>query len=125
MRFLMLVKLDETVPAGAPPPSLFAAIEELGKEATKNGTLVDQGGLMPIAKGSELRLSGGKISVTDGPFTEAKEVIGGYSMFELRSKEEAVEEARRFLQAHVDHWPAAQVTVEVRQLMGPDDLPSE
>lgn len=125
MRFLLMVKMEESMPAGPPPPSLFAAIGELGEQATKAGTLLDQGGLMPSAASSLVRVAGGKVTVIDGPFTEAKEVIGGYAMYDLRSKEEAIEAARRFMQVHADHWPGVEAAVEVRQVMGPDDFNPE
>jgi len=122
MRFLNMIKSDESMPAGPPPPSLMAAIAELGEQATKDGTLLDQGGLLPSAAGALLRVSNGKVTVTDGPFTEAKELVGGYAMFQLRSKEEAIEQARRFMQVHAEHWPGFEGVCEVRQIMEPGDF---
>lgn len=121
MRFLLMVKMDESMPAGPPPPSLFAGIGELGEQAIKDGTLLEQGGLAPSAAGALVRVADGKVTVIDGPFTEAKEVVGGYSMFDLRSKEEAIEAARRFMQLHADHWPGVEATCEVRQITGDFD----
>ena len=86
-------QVGRELPAGRTPPALFAAIGEFGEQATKDGILVDQGGLMPSAAGALVRVSGGKITVIDGPFTEAKEIIGGYATFQVRSKEEAIEHA--------------------------------
>ena len=80
------------------------------------------GGLGPTALGVRVRLSGGKVTVTDGPFTEAKEVVGGYAQFELKSKEEAVESAVRFMELHKKHWPGWEGETEVRQMFGPEDL---
>ena len=117
MRFLTMMKVDEAMPYGPPPPSLFAAIAELGEEAAKNGTLLDQGGLAPSAAGALLQVTDGKVTVLDGPFAEAKEVIGGYAMFQLHSKEEAIEQARRFMELHVEHWPGFRGVCEVRQIM--------
>jgi hypothetical protein len=105
------------MPLGPPPPALYEAIGELGEQATKDGTMLEQGGLAPSSAGALIRLSNGKISVLDGPFTEAKEVIGGYALFQLHSKEEAIEHARRFMQVHADNWPGVEAVVEVRQLM--------
>jgi hypothetical protein len=96
----------------------MAGIAELGVRATMDGTLLDQGGLMPTATGAVVRVAGGKVTVVDGPFTEAKEVIGGYAMWQVRSKEEAVEAARRFMELHADLWPG----YEVRQVMDPADF---
>jgi len=122
MRFLNMIKMNESMPAGPPPASLMAAIAELGEQATKDGILLDQGGLLPSAAGALLRVSGGRVTVIDGPFTEAKELVGGYAMFQLRSKEEAVEQARRFMQLHAEHWPGFEGVCEVRQIMEPGDF---
>lgn len=116
MRFLMMIKMDESMPAGPPPPSLYQAIAELGEQARKDGTLLEEGGLLPSSAGALVRLSGGKVSVLDGPFAEAKELIGGYAMYQLRSREEAIEAARRFMELHAEHWPACEAVCEVRQL---------
>jgi hypothetical protein len=117
MRFMMMIKMDESKPAGPPPPSLYQAIGELGEQARKDGTLLEEGGLMPSSAGALVRLSGGKVSVLDGPFTEAKELIGGYAVYQVRSKEEAIEAARRFMELHAEHWPAVEAVCEVRQIM--------
>jgi hypothetical protein len=68
-------------------------------------------------------VANGKVSVTDGPFTEAKELVGGYAIHEVRSKEEAIEAARRFMQLHADLWPGVEAVCDVRQIAGPDDFP--
>ena len=78
--------------------------------------LILSGGLGPTASGSRVRLAGGKITVTDGPFTEAKEVFGGYAVFELKSKEEAVERTRRVMELHHKHWPGWEGETEVRPM---------
>lgn len=122
MRFLTMIKMDEGLTAGPPPPALMAAIGELGEQAAKDGTLLDQGGLYPSQAGALVRVSGGKVTVIDGPFTEAKEVVGGYAMFQLRSREEAIEAGRRFMEVHAQHWPGFEGTCEVRQIMDPGDF---
>lgn len=124
MRFLTMIKSDESMPAGPPPPELMAAIAELGEQATKDGTLLDTGGLLPSAAGALVRVSDGKVTVIDGPFTEAKELVGGYAMFQLRSKEEAIEAGRRFMELHARHWPGFEGVCEVRQVMDPGDFAS-
>src|SRR3979490_1383972 len=103
MRFMMIVKHPEN--QGPPPKSLMDAIAKLSEEADKAGTMLGNGGLAPTAQGARVRLSGGKLTVTDGPFTEAKEVIGGYAQFELESKKEAIEGAIRFMELHKKYWP--------------------
>ena len=115
MRYMMIVKHKEG--QGAPPKELMDAIGKLSEEAIKNGTLLGNGGLLPTAAGASVRLSGGQVTVTDGPFTEAKEIIGGYALFELKSKEEAVEAARYFMELHKKHWPGWEGETEVREMM--------
>jgi hypothetical protein len=119
MRFMTIVKSSE--PFGTPPPALMEAIGKLAEEAMKAGVFVDTGGLLPTAMGSRVRLSKGKITVTDGPFTEAKEVVGGYAIFELGSKEEALGWTRRFMELHKQHWPGWEGETEIRPManMGP------
>jgi hypothetical protein len=118
MRFMMIVKHAEK--QGPPPQQLMDAIAQLAEEATKAGTMVGSGGLGPTAQGARVRLSGGQVTVTDGPFTEAKEVVGGYAQFELTSKEEAIESAVRFMELHKRYWPEWEGETEVRQMFGPE-----
>lgn len=120
MRFLSYIESDPSEPFGPPPPELFEAIAAFGEEMVKLGVIVDQGGLSPIATSPHIRLSGGELTITDGPFAEAKEVIGGYGMYECRSLEEAIEYSRRFMQVHLDTWPAFEGTSVVRQVFGPE-----
>ena len=117
MRFMNVARTTENSPLGPPPKALMDAIDKLGEEATKAGVFVETGGLMPSATGARLRLTGGKLTVTDGPFSEAKEVIGGFAVFDVKSKAEAVEWARRFMNLHTQHWPGWEGECEVRQFM--------
>jgi hypothetical protein len=121
MRFMMIVKHAEK--QGPPPKSLMDAIAKAAEEEAKAGTMLGNGGLAPTAQGARVRLSGGKVTVIDGPFTEAKEIIGGYAQFELKSKEEAIESAVQFMELHKKHWPGWEGETEVRQMFGPDDFP--
>ncbi len=89
MRFMMLVKHGEN--PGPPPKEFLDAMARLGEEAAKSGTMIESGGLSPIAKSTGVRLSRGKVTAIDGPFAKSKEVVGGFAMFELKSKEEALE----------------------------------
>jgi hypothetical protein len=120
MRFMMIVKHAEN--QGFPPKSLMDAISKLAEEETKAGTMIGTGGLLPTSKGANIRLEGGKITVTDGPYAEAKEVIGGYAQFELKSREAAVKAAVNFMELHRTHWPGWNGETEVRQMMGPEDF---
>ena len=115
MRYMMIVKHKEA--QGMPPKELMDAIGKLTEEAIKDGTLLGNGGLLSTAAGASVRLSGGRVTVMDGPFTEAKEIIGGYALFELKSKEEAVEGARHFMELHKKHWPGWEGETEVREMM--------
>lgn len=121
MQFMMIVKHKEG--QGLPPKELMDAIEKLSQEAVQAGTMRGSGGLKPTDAGSRVRLANGKITVIDGPFAEAKEIIGGYAQFELKSKEEAVQSAVRFMEIHKKYWPGWEGETEVRQMYGPGDFP--
>jgi hypothetical protein len=114
MKFMTMVKSSEN--SGPPPQALMDAIAKLGEEAARKGVMVDMGGLMPTTMGARVRLSGGKITVLDGPFSEAKEVIGGFATFEVPTREAAIEWTRRFMEAHRQHWPGWEGETEIRQL---------
>jgi hypothetical protein len=121
MRFMMIVRHPEK--QVNPPQELMEAISKLAEEETKTGTMLGSGGLKSTGLGARVRLSGGKVAVIDGPFTEAKEVVGGYAQFDLKSKEEAVESAVRFMELHKKYWPGWEGETEVRQMYGPDEFP--
>jgi len=113
MRFMMIVKSVEK--SGPPPKALMDTVAKLAEEATKAGEMIESGGLASTATGVRVRLSGGKVTVTDGPFTEAKEVFGGYAVFELKTKQEAIEGAVRFMELHKQYWPGWEGETEIRQ----------
>ena len=103
-----------------------ALVEAMGKEmaqAFADGSMLDAGGLWPTKDSTEIRLAGGTVTTTDGPFTEAKEVVGGYSIIDARSEEEAVAGARRVIELHQEHWPDWEGSVEIRRISGPDQGP--
>ncbi len=116
MRYMMFIKHTENFRMEEVPQSLFAAMGEFVGESMKNGSIIDTAGLQPTAKGKRIRLSGGKLTVIDGPFTETREVIGGYALVEAKSNEEALALARRFMDLHRIHWPAFEGECEVRPL---------
>ena len=99
---------------GPPTPELLEAMHKLADREIKAGRMLDNGGLMPLATGARVRVTDGQLSVLDGPFVEAKEVIGGYAIFELPGKQEAVAMAVEFMQLHKDVMPAWEGTCEVR-----------
>ncbi|MFF0538909.1 YciI family protein [Streptomyces coelicoflavus] len=114
-RYLSLIRIEESdALAGGPSPELIQRMEKLMEEMTKAGVLLDTAGLTPTAQGTRVHYEGGRISVTDGPFTETKEVVGGYFLLQAKDLAEAVEWTKRFLKVHEDHWT---VTCEVRELM--------
>jgi len=113
MRFLSMIRINEN--SGLrPSEQLMADMGKLMDEMTKAGTLLDTAGLRPTTEAVRVRITHGKLKSTDGPFTETKEVVGGYAMLQAESMEEAVELAKRFLRVHGDEWD---VECEVRQVM--------
>ena len=117
MRFMYIVTSSQ--PMRGPTPALMEAMAKLADREIKAGRMLDCGGLMPVQTGAQVRIADGKLSVIDGPFVEAKEVIGGYAIFELRDKEEAVASAVEFMQLHQEHMPGWEGTCEVRAFAGP------
>ena len=116
MRYLIMLKTGSEKPA-APTPELMAARGKLTEDAVKSGKLVETGGMQAAASGTTLHLSSGKVTVTDGPFTEANEIVGGYAIMDLESKEEAVAMARQFLEIHARVLgPSYTVESEIRRI---------
>jgi hypothetical protein len=113
MRFMYLVK---SACSGPPPRRLMEEMGKLAEREMKAGTVVDMGGLMPLAMGARVRLAGGKVDVIDGPFAEAKEVIGGYAIFEFKSREEAIASAVEFMNLHKEYGEGWEGECEMRQL---------
>src|SRR5690349_13754726 len=96
MRFLSIYK---TVERNTPPtPEEMAKVGKMVEEGLKSGYLLSTEGCLPSAMGARVRISDGKLTVTDGPFTESKEVVGGFAILQANSKEEAIEQAKQFLQ---------------------------
>jgi hypothetical protein len=118
MKFMMMVKANADYEAGKPPgPALEAAIGQITQEMMQKGILVGGGGLLPSRAGSRVRVGNGKLTVIDGPFTETKELIGGYAIMQVASKEEAIELGKRFMQIHADVLgPDYEGELEIRQL---------
>jgi hypothetical protein len=98
----------------------MAAIGTLAQEMAQSGVLIEMGGLLPSAKGARLQLARGAIRVTDGPFTETKEIIGGYAVFSVGTKADAIELGRKFLQVHSDILgPEYAMELEIREMVDP------
>ena len=120
MRFMILVKATRDSEAGKQPPeSLFAEMAAYHEALAKAGVLLDGSGLQPSAKGWRIRYSGDKRTIVDGPFAEAKELVAGYTMIQTKTREEALEWARRYPNPSIDHGDAE---VEVRQLLELEDF---
>ena len=117
MKYLSFVRSSEKYREMSPPAALMEAMGKFIEKTTREGGLVDTGGLAPSEQGFRIRLQDGQLTTTDGPFSETKEVIGGYAMIEAASIEEAREITRRFLAVHGDEW---NVECEVRALAGPE-----
>jgi hypothetical protein len=122
MRYMFIVSGSESFAESGPPPAaLHEAVGTLIEEAIKKGTMVSFGGLKPTSTGARMRITNGKIITTDGPFTESKEVIGGFSIYNFASKEDALAELRKFMELHHAHWPAWQGQVELREMYEEED----
>lgn len=114
MRYLTMIKSRPNM--GPPPPALMEAIGALTADGFRDGYLLEAGGLAPEMV--RVRVRAGKVDVVDGPFSEAKEIVGGYAMVEARSKEEATELGSRMMAAHAEHWPGWEGEVEIRSVFG-------
>ncbi|MFD6156057.1 YciI family protein [Nocardia sp. NPDC060256] len=115
MRHMMLIHVDPTT-APEPDEAMFEQIGKVIEEMTKAGVLLDTNGLRPITEATKITQSGGKQTVLDGPFTESKEVVGGYCLLQTKSKEEAIEWTSRFLGVHGPEWD---IEIEIRQIDEP------
>jgi len=120
MRFMILVKATKDTEAGVmPPESLFAEMGKYHEEVQKAGMLVDASGLKPSSRGWRIRYDGAKRTVVDGPFTETKELVAGYTIIQARSREEAMEWTRRFPNPAVD---GVRAEIEVREFYELEDF---
>jgi len=116
MKYLMLIKHDERYRSQPIPQGLLDAMSPFVREKMESGVITDTNGLKPTAEGFRVRTSGGKLKVTDGPFAEAKELVGGYAIAEVKSREEALDLARQFMELHRIHWPEFEADCEVRRV---------
>ena len=119
-RYMMFITHSEDYRNQTVPSGLYEAMGEFVTENLKSGVLIDTAGLLPTSEGTRVRLTGGKIKVTDGPFTEAKEIVGGYALVEARSKKEVIDLATKFMDIHRVHWPEFEGACEVRPLEASD-----
>lgn len=118
MRFMILVKATKDSEAGVmPPEEMFQAMADYHEQLAKAGVLLDANGLRPSSKAWRIKYSGDKRTVIDGPFTETKELVAGYTIIQVKSREEAMEWVRRFPNPHLTEGE-----IEVRQIYELDDF---
>jgi len=124
MRFMMIVKANEDSEAGKmPSEELLAAMGKYNEELMKAGVLVDLSGLQPTSKGARVKFSGGKRMLVDGPFAETRELVGGYWIINVKSRQEAIDWAMR---APAPHGEGQEGEIEIRQFFELEDFaPSE
>ena len=116
MKYLSFVRSSEKYRNAAPPAALMTAMGALVEKYTKMGALLDTGGLANSSTGFKIRCENREIRLVDGPFSEAKEVIGGWAMLEAKSKEEIVKFTMEFVELHRQHWPEFDFECEVRPI---------
>jgi hypothetical protein len=116
VRYMMLITHPETYRMEDVPQSLFAAMDKFVSENQKSGVLVDTAGLQKTDKAVRVRVKNRKVTITDGPFSETKEVVGGYALVEAKSRDHALEIAKQFIELHRIHWPEFDGYCDVRPL---------
>ena len=123
MKYFTFIRHSESYRESGPPAALMEAMGKFVQKSLQDGTLVDTGGLRRTEEGTRVRLARGKITVTDGPFTESKEVIGGYAILNVASKAEALRVATEFMELHRKYWPEFEGESEVRPMFEPGEGP--
>ena len=122
-RFMGFVRMEEGI--GMPPQSLFDAMDVFIGERAANGTFIDGGGLYGTEDAVNFVVREGEVTRVDGPYAEGKEVVGGWSLLEYATVEEAVADQQEFAQLHAKHWPEATVVATLRQVSdGPESRPT-
>jgi len=116
MKYLSFIRSAESYRNVTPPPALMAAMGEFVERSFREGTVVDTGGLGPSKDGFRVRIEDGKLTVTDGPFSESKEIIGGWAVLKTETKEQALRIATEFMELHRKHWPGFEGESEVRPI---------
>jgi hypothetical protein len=119
MKYLTFVRHSESYRSAPPPPAFMDAMGKFVQKSRQEGVLVDAGGLLPSKEGIRLRLADGKLTVTDGPFSESKEIIGGWAILKADSKADVLRIATEFMDLHRKHWPGFEGESEVRPMFDP------
>jgi hypothetical protein len=112
----MLIKHEERYRNESIPQGLMDAMGKFVEESFKNGSLVDTAGLQPTSEGKLIRVTRGKAKVIDGPFTESKEIVGGYAIVQADTKDRAMQIAKEFVDLHLEHWPGFDFECEIRPM---------
>jgi hypothetical protein len=121
MRFMIMIKADKTTEAGGlPDEKLLTEMGRFNEELVKAGVMLAGEGLQPSSKGARVKFSGEKVTVTDGPFSEAKELIAGFWLWQVKSKDEAIEWVKR-----CPHPPQGEMEIEIRQVFESEDFGAE
>jgi hypothetical protein len=123
MQFMMMVKANADYEAGNPPsPAMMERMAEYSQRMAKEGVLVQSEGLLPSRAGARIHAAGGTLSVVDGPFSEAKELIGGFAIVRANSREHAIELGKDFMRQHIEVLgPGYTGELEIRQVFDPND----
>jgi hypothetical protein len=116
MKFLSFIKASEKYRAEGPPPALMEAMGKFVQDSFATGRVADTGGLKPSSAATRFRIEKGKLTITDGPFTEAKEVVGGWAILKADSRKEAIENAKQFMELHRKYWPEWEGTSEIYEM---------
>ena len=120
MKYLSFIRHSESYRKQGPPAGLMKVMGEYVQQSKARGTLVETGGLLPSSEGARVRLDKGELTVIDGPFSESKEVIGGWAILEAKDKAHAIALAKEFLELHKTHWPGFEGECEVRPMFEPN-----
>lgn len=116
MKFLGFIKADEKYRRQGPPPALMEAMGKFVQDSLQSGILVDTGGLKPTSAATRIRIEQGRLTVSDGPFTESKEVVGGWAIMQGKSKAEVLAVSKKFMELHQQHWPGWEGTSELYEM---------
>jgi hypothetical protein len=119
MKYMTFVRLSESFRESGPPQELMEAMSKFVERLTREGKFIDGGGLLPSKDGVRVRIAKGKLTVIDGPFTETKEVVGGYAILETESRAEALRIQSEFMELHRKYWPEFEGESELRPMFAP------
>jgi len=123
MKYMTFIRHSESYRESGPPKALMEAMDAFVQQLVREGAFVDGGGLRASAEGARMRLAQGKLTTLDGPFTETKEIVGGYAILEAPTRARALEIATQFMELHRRHWPEFEGECEVRPMFSPGEGP--